>query len=256
MDIKSRHQYILEQLSKDGYVRVADLAEKLKVTAATIRKDLTMLESRNLLHRTHGSASPVRSNVVDLPVQEKSSLNADKKLAIAMAACGLIEEEDSILLTSGSTIEAFARAIEPKGMLNVVTPSLRVGIFLSEKENINIMMLGGMLVVKSLSVRDSYTEEGLKNIRCNKAFFSCDGFDFDGGVTTAFVAEARVTNSMLNVASEVILLADSTKLGKNGFGKICDMSRVDTLITDSGLPQSMRKKFEDEGVRVIIAKSA
>ena len=95
---------------------------------------------------------------------------------IAMAACELIEEEDSILLTSGSTIEAFARAIEPKGMLNV--------------------------------------------------------------------------------ASEVILLADSTKLGKNGFGKICDMSRVDTLITDSGLPQSMRKKFEDEGVRVIIAKSA
>ena len=116
------------------------------------------------------------------------------------------------------------------------------------------MMLGGRLIVKSLSVRDAYTEEGLKYIRCNKAFFSCDGFDFDGGVTTAFVAEARVTDSMLNVASEVILLADSTKLGKNGFGKICDITRVDTLITDEKLPQSIKQKFEAEGVKVLLAK--
>ncbi len=209
-----------------------------------------MLESRNLLHRTHGSASPNRYNVIDLPVQEKSAINAELKLAIAREA----EEGDSILLTSGSTIEAFAKYLHPKGTLNVVTPSIRVGIYLSEKDDTNIMMLGGRLIVKSLSVRDAYTEEGLKYIRCNKAFFSCDGFDFDGGVTTAFVAEARVTDSMLNVASEVILLADSTKLGKNGFGKICEMSRVDILITDEGLPHSVRQKFEEEGVRVLIAR--
>ena len=254
MNMKSRHQYILEQLKKDGYVKVMDLAERLDVSGATIRKDLRMLESRNLLHRTHGSASPNRSNVIDLPVQEKSGINAELKLAIAREADKLIEEGDSILLTSGSTIEAFARHLQPKGTLNVVTPSIRVGIYLSEKEDTNIMMLGGRLIVKSLSVRDAYTEEGLKDVRCNKAFFSCDGFDFDGGVTTAFVAEARVTDSMLNVASEVILLADSTKLGKNGFGKICDITRVDTLITDEKLPQSIKQKFEAEGVKVLLAK--
>lgn len=253
MNMKSRHQYILEQLKKNGYVKVVDLANQLNVSGATIRKDLRSLEGKKLLHRTHGSASPTRSNVVDLPVQEKSAINAERKLAIAKAASEFIDEGDSILLTSGSTIEAFARYLQPKGLLNVVTPSIRVGIFLSEKENANIMMLGGRLIVKSLSVRDAYTEEGLKYVHCNKAFFSCDGFDFDGGVTTAFVAEARVTDTMLNVASEVILLADSTKLGKNGFGKICDMTRVDVLITDDGIPQSVVQKFEAEGVKVVVA---
>ena len=249
-----RHRYILDQLKRNGYVKVVDLAQQLDVSAATIRKDLTILENKKLLHRTHGSASPLRSNVIDLPVQEKSSLNADKKEAIARAANELIQDGDSILLTSGSTIETFAKLLTPKGSLSVVTPSIRVGIYLSEKENLNIMMLGGRLIVKSLSVRDSYTEEGLKYVRCSKAFFSCDGFDFDGGVTTAFVAEAKVTDSMLNVASEVILLADSTKLGKSGFGKICDIARVDTLITDSEIPQPIKRKFEEEGVKVIIAK--
>ena len=252
--ISERHQFILDYLKSNSYARVVDLAEQLGVSTVTIRKDLRFLESRKLLHRTHGSASPSRSNVVDLPVQEKSELNVDKKNAIAKAACDLISEGDSILLTSGSTIETFAKMLRPKGRLNVVTPSIRVGIYLSEKENVDIMMLGGKLVVKSLSVRDSYTEEGLKYIRCNKTFFSCDGFDIDGGVTTAFVAEAKVTDSMLDIASEVILLADSTKLGKSGFGKICDMSRVDVLITDEGLPQSVVDKFEDEGVKVIIAR--
>lgn len=252
--ISERHQYILQHLKKNSYAKVVDLARQLGVSVVTIRKDLKTLEAQNLLHRTHGSASPSHSNVIDLPVQEKSFLNVDKKEAIARAAKELIQDGDSILLTSGSTIEAFAKIIESKGSLNVVTPSIRVGIYLSEKENVNIVMLGGRLIVKSLSVRDAYTEEGLKYVKCNKAFFSCDGFDFDGGVTTAFVAEARVTDSMLKVASEVILLADSTKIGKSGFGKICDMSRVDTLITDDGLPHSMRKRFEEEGVKVIIAR--
>lgn len=253
MNISERHQYIIDYLKKNSFVKVVDLARSLGVSVVTIRKDLKTLEEKDLLHRTHGSASPSKSNVVDLPVQEKSEINSEKKAAIARAANELIEEGDSILLTSGSTIEAFAKVLTPKGLLNVVTPSVRVGIYLSEKENVDIMMLGGRLIVKSLSVRDAYTEEGLKYVRCSKAFFSCDGFDVDGGITTAFEAEARVTNSMLNVASEVVLLADSSKLGKSGFGRICDISRIDVLITDNALPQALRERFEDEGVKVIIA---
>ena len=105
MNMTARHEYILDQLEKKGYVRVVELAEQLDVSGATIRKDLSLLENKHLLHRTHGSASPTRSNVIDLPVQEKSNINSDRKKAIAKAANELIEEGDSILLTSGSTIE-------------------------------------------------------------------------------------------------------------------------------------------------------
>ena len=146
-----------------------------------------------------------------------------------------------------------AMNLNPNSPMNVVTPSIRVGVFLSEKDNCEIMMLGGRIVKKSLSVRDTYTLEGLKNVKCSKLLFSCDGFDLDAGMTTAFVEEARMTNAMMSAATKIILLADSSKYGKVGFGKICDFQDIDILITDSGLPESIRSRIEEDGVKIIIA---
>jgi len=254
MTSSERHQFILEQLNKKGFVRVTEISELLGVSGATIRKDLRVMESQHLLYRNHGSASLMTPKVVDLPVQEKSKINSEQKLDIARLADTLIDEDDSLILTSGSTIESLALAMTSHGHLNVVTPSIRVGVYLSEKDDIDIMMLGGRLVVKSLSVRDSYSEEGLKYVNCAKMFFSCDGLDVDAGVTTAFVEEARITSSMMDAASQVILLVDSSKIGKSGFGKICDISRLDVLITDSGISQSVRERIEELGVQVLIAE--
>ena len=251
LSIQERHKYILDELSRKGYVRVQDIADSLGVTGATIRKDFRDLESKHLIYRNHGSASPVKQKVTDLPVQEKASIMAAEKKRIALAAAGLIGTDDSIIMTSGTTIEAMAHHMKPKGSLNVVTPSIRVGVTLREKDNVEVMMLGGKLIRNSLSVRDTYTLEGLKNVKCNKLFVSCDGFDLDAGITTAFVEEARVTNAMMDAATQVILLADSSKYGKVGFGKICDFSRIDILITDSSIPGSVKSRIESSGVRVI-----
>ena len=254
MTLSERHKCILDQLEKKGFVRVNDISEQLGVSGATIRKDLRILESQHLLYRNHGSASLMTPKVVDLPVQEKSKINSEQKLKIVRMADSLIEEDDSLILTSGSTIEALALNITPRGRMNVVTPSIRVGVYLSDKENIDVMMLGGRLVVKSLSVRDSYTQDGLKYVNCSKMFCSCDGLDVEAGVTTAFVEEARITNAMMDAASKVILLVDSSKIGKSGYGKICDLSRIDVLITDAGIPQSVKERIEEEGVQVIVAE--
>ena len=253
LSIQERQDYILEQLSKKGFVRVQDIAESLGVTGATIRKDFRDLESKHLIYRNHGSASPVKQKVTDLPVQEKASIQAAEKRRIALAAAGLVSDDDSIIMTSGTTIEAMAHHLKPKGSLNVVTPSIRVGVTLSEKENVEVIMLGGRLVKNSLSVRDTYTLEGLKNIKCSKLFLSCDGFDLDSGISTAFIEEARVTNAMMDAANCVILLADSSKAGKIGFGKICDFSRIDIFITDSSLSKSIHSQIEAQGVKVILA---
>lgn len=251
MTIQDRHRYILDQLSSKGFVKVQDIAESLGVTGATIRKDLRTLESRHLIYRNHGSASPVKQKVVDMPVHEKAEINAVQKKRIALAAVGMIGEDDSIIMTSGTTIEAMAHHLRAKGCLNVVTPSIRVGVTLSEKDGVEVMMLGGKLVKNSLSVRDTYTLEGLKNVKCSKLFVSCDGFDLDAGVTTAFVEEARVTNAMMDAATQVILLADSSKCGKVGFGKICDFGRIDILITDSGIQEGVKSSIEAAGVQVL-----
>ena len=253
ISVQQRRRAILDELEKKGFVRVLELAESLGVTGATIRSDLRILDIQNKLSRSHGGAIPVKKKVVDLPVQEKSFICQAEKKSIAIAAAALISEDDSIIMTSGSTIEALARYLKPKGRLNVVTPSIRVGVSLSEKENVDVLMLGGHIVKKSLSVRDTYTLEGLKNVKCSKLYFSCDGFDPESGITTAYVEEARITNAMMDAATRVILLADSSKFGTIGFGKICDFSRIDILITDSGIDKDFAKELKEAGIEVIVA---
>ena len=245
--------FIKEQLYKNGFVTVQDLAEQLEVTGATIRRDLRIMEGENLLRRNHGGASLVHEKVIELSLTDRSLICPDEKARIAAAAAGILGENDSMGVTSGSTIEAFVRQLQHKGPIKVVTPSIRLGVLLMEKMDVDLRILGGRIVPNSMSTRDEYSIQGLRNVRCSKLFFSCDGFSIEDGVTSAFVEEAHLTESMMNIAQQRILLADSSKIGKCGFGRICGLEDVDTLITDSGISESLKAKIEALGVDVIIA---
>ena len=245
--------FIKEQLYKNGFVTVQDLAEQLEVTGATIRRDLRIMEGENLLRRNHGGASLVHEKVIELSLTDRSLICPDEKARIAAAAAAILGENDSMGVTSGSTIEAFVRQLQHKGPIKVVTPSIRLGVLLMEKMDVDLRILGGRIVPNSMSTRDEYSIQGLRNVRCSKLFFSCDGFSIEDGVTSAFVEEAHLTESMMNIAQQRILLADSSKIGKCGFGRICGLEDVDTLITDSGISESLKAKIEALGVDVIIA---
>ena len=251
--ISERHLYIKEQLYRNGFVTVQELAEQLEVTGATIRRDLRIMEEDNILRRNHGGASLVHDKVIELSLNDRSAINPEAKARIAAVAAEILQENDSMGVTSGSTIEAFVRQIKYKGPMKVVTPSIRLGVLLSEKMDVDLRILGGRVVANSMSTRDEYSIKGLDNVRCSKLFFSCDGFSVEDGVTSAFVEEAHLTECMMNVAQQRILLADSSKIGKCGFGRICGIEDVDTLITDSGISDSLREKIEALGVEVIIA---
>ena len=251
--ISERHLFIKEQLYKNGFVTVQDLAEQLEVTGATIRRDLRIMEGENLLRRNHGGASLVHEKVIELSLTDRSLICPDEKARIAAAAAAILGENDSMGVTSGSTIEAFVRQLQHKGPIKVVTPSIRLGVLLMEKMDVDLRILGGRIVPNSMSTRDEYSIQGLHNVRCSKLFFSCDGFSIEDGVTSAFVEEAHLSESVMNIAQQRILLADSSKIGKCGFGRICGLEDVDTLITDSGISESLKAKIEALGVDVIIA---
>lgn len=253
ISIAERHKIIKEQLQLNGYVRVQDLAEQLGVTGATIRKDLRILESQNILIRTHGSASPVKPHVMDISVDVKASQNRDKKIIIAQAAQELITPDDAIILASGSSVTAFAEILTPVNMINVVTPSLGIALILNEKENVKVMLLGGEMYKNSLSVRGSYTEAGLVNVSCSKLFIGCDGINLETGITCSNLAEASLTTAMMKSCTQTVVLADSSKFGRRGFGKIGNIEDIDIIVTDSGIPSTMRKKIEDLGVQILIA---
>lgn len=251
--IINRKQYILDEIKRSGFVTVTDLAEKLKVTEVTIRTDLRVLQKEGKIDRTHGGATLSTRSVVDMNEDIKAQINVDKKEAIATAAAQLVDRDDTILVASGSTMVAFAEKIQSQGQLTVVTPSIRISMKLLAKQNIGIMQLGGMIYPNTLSTRDDYAIQGLANIHCNKLFFGAEGFDMFGGITCATLEEAKLTQKMIAAASQVILLADSTKFGRHGFGKICGLEDIDILVTDSDIPREVREKIEDLGITVIVA---
>ena len=93
----------------------------------------------------------------------------------------------------------------------------------------------------------------MKNASCSKLYIGCDGIDLASGVTCATIEEAELTNAMMKVASQTVVLADSSKFGRRGFGKIGNIEDIDIIITDKGMPESLREKIEDAGVQIIIA---
>lgn len=255
LTIAERHKLILERLAQQGFIRVNDLAEELNVTTVTLRSDLRALEERLLLTKTHGGARMIDAHTAEISLDVKNKINQTQKNQIGAQACRLIQPNDSVIIASGSTIYAFVKQIVPQKHLNVVTHCLRVSLLLSELERVRVIQLGGELHIKSHSVIGEYTAKGLDNVRCSKLFMGVDGIDVEAGITSATLEEACLTQKMMKSASKTIVLADSSKFGKQGFGRICKLEEVDTIITDSGIPEAFAEIIREAGVDLQIVET-
>jgi DeoR family transcriptional regulator, aga operon transcriptional repressor len=251
-NIAQRHKYILDLLEKEGFVKVQDLSESLGVSEVTIRKDLKQLEERKLLLKSHGSASPLGSLIHDRHIDEKEKVQVEEKRRIAAAASSLLNHNDKIIIASGTTLLAFARAIYLAEPFTVITPSVKVSLILSYRPNIEIIQLGGALRKSSASVIGPYSESLLSEMMCSKLFLSVDGIDLDFGLTTSNIAEAHLNQHMIRASKKVIVLADSSKFGKRGFGKICNINQVHHIITDNNAPGSFIHLIREKGIEVTL----
>lgn len=244
----------MEQFIKQDVLQVSDLAEQLNVSPVTIRKDLTALEKEGKLYRSHGRAIAINPFAVNCSVNEKELLNMEEKHRIGMEAAKLIEYNDSIIIASGTTIHAFSKCIKPKHRLMVVSAALPASTNLSQIDGIDVVQLGGNLRQSSLSVVGQYSESLLCDTSFSKLFLGVDGIDFDYGISTTDLSEALLNRQMIEAAQRTIVLADSSKFGRRGFAKICDMETVDTIITDSNLRAADRDRIEELGIELIIAE--
>ena len=226
LSVAERHKYILDHLNKYGFVRITDVANELGVTKVTIRKDVKILEAKGLLYKVHGSARSANPHVADTDVHVKGNVNREEKERIARKAVELLNDNDSIIMASGSTIYAFAEAIkrEFRSHLNVVTTFLKTSVLLNDVEEINVVQLGGCVHKKSLSA-----------------------------ITTSTIEEAKLTQVMMRSASKIIILADSSKFGQRGFGRICSLEEIDVIVTDSRISEQAVAMAEEAGVDLVIA---
>ena len=241
----------MDLLKKEKYLEVSELCNILGVSAVTIRKDLKLLEEKGLLFRTHGGASFENPYINERAINEKEKIFIEEKNRIARAAAELITPNDSIMIASGTTLHAFARIIQPKEKLNVITSSLNVVLTLLGNKNIDILQLGGYVRHSSASVAGSHSKSILESISCSKLYLGVDGLDMDYGLSTSSMEEAQLNKMMIDSAQKIIVLTDSSKFGKKSFARICSLEKIDQIITDKNIHQSMIKKTEEKGIKII-----
>lgn len=254
MTREERHEIILASLLHADRVPVTALAEKLDVSAVTVRKDLSDLEKQGLLYRSHGHAIKADPYINNRSVIEKEKLMPAQKQLIGAKAAELITPDDSIIIASGTTIHAFARSIRPINQLTVISACLRATEILGTVEGVEIIQLGGILRQSSLSVVGEFAKLPFSDCSCSKLFLGVDGIDPDYGITTTDIREAELNKVMMHAAQKVIVLADSSKFMKRGFSKIADLADIDLIITDNGIAPAMERRLAEAGIEVLIAR--
>ena len=250
--LNERQSKILESLETKKYISVNELSEKLKVSVVTIRKDLTLLEQEGYLYRTHGGASKQMRYVFDQTVTEKETQNVEEKTRIITKALDFIKENEFIILSSGTTVNLLAQKLYGFRNLTVLTPSLRVALEVCKNPNVNTIHLGGEVRKNSTSTIGVLAEETLSNFSCTTLFLGIEGIDLDYGLSSTNVGEAHLNKKMMERVDKTIVLADSSKIHKRGFGFICYVEKIDMLITDSNVDPEFVEELEKRGVEVVI----
>jgi DeoR family transcriptional regulator of aga operon len=211
-----------------------------------------MLEDRELLFRTHGGGTLINPYTTDRSVTEKAMIRSSEKCGIGEAAARLLEPNDCILIASGTTVLSLAKNIQPEGNLTVVTSALNVAMELTNHQNIEVILLPGIIRKTSSSVTGNYAEEMLNNFSFSKLFLGVDGIDVEFGLTTTNMMEAHLNRKMIAVSQKTIVLADSSKFGKRGFGRICGLEDIEHIITDHHVSDHTAETLKGLGIEVSI----
>ena len=235
-------------------VEVEQFADGLLVCRpiVPVGKDLGFLEEKKLLYRSHGGAILIDPYIANRHVLEKAKFFPEEKKRIGRKAVELLQPNDAIIIASGTTVLSFAQCIDPEAKLTVITSAMNVAMALLNCRDVEVIQLGGIVRHTSTSVVGDETERMLANFSCSKLFLGVDGIDLKYGLTTTNAMEASVNRAMIEAAQKTIVLTDSSKFGRRGFGRICNLEVVDQIITDSGVPPKMVEELEDRGIKVTV----
>jgi DeoR family transcriptional regulator of aga operon len=259
MSLRQQHRSdrILKLLLQKGSVTVEELIGTLGASAPSIRRDLTRLEARGLIRRTHGGAALVQELLYepfryDTAFQTREHRFVREKRHIGLAAAELIEEKETIGLTAGTTTTWVARNLRHRSNITIVTNAVNIGMELCNMPGLQIHLTGGYVRWPwSFSLIGAAAINFLGDRFVDKLFLSVSGIDATRGTTTNESDEALTFRAMVKQAKQVIVVADSSKLGVVTPSLICPIEDVDVLVTDAGASDETAAKFTQKGIRVV-----
>ena len=252
MFVEERQQEILKLLNAKKRITVEELINKFSVSEVTIRKDLNALRKKNLLKRTYGGAVVSRS-IIDVPTFEKRKvINKEVKEKIGREAVKLIEENETIMIDSGTTTFEIAKGLKQFHNLTIITNSLDVCVEIIKYNSIKAVSTGGEINKNNLSMSGLATKQVLSKYRANKVFIGISALSLEHGFTTSDEQVARAKKQMMKSSNKVVVVSDSSKFDKVSFSKICDYDEIDILITDDGISEEYLNAFKEKNIRVYL----
>ncbi|MFI5614170.1 DeoR/GlpR family DNA-binding transcription regulator [Amycolatopsis sp. NPDC051903] len=261
MTPQQRLNALLELVSERGNVTIAEIGETLGISPATARRDLSILAEQRLITRTHGGAAALGAGY-ELPLQYKIARQAEAKTAIARTAAELVRPGETVGLNGGTTTtevarelgksERFIRADGETG-LTIVTNALNIGYELSVRAHVKIVVTGGVARRQSYELVGSLVSTALAAFALDTVILGVDGLSAQYGATTLHEGEAEVSRHFSEVARRVIVVADSTKLMKSTFARICRLADIDVLVTDAEVPASFAAELAAASVELVVA---
>ncbi|MEV1168065.1 DeoR/GlpR family DNA-binding transcription regulator [Nonomuraea sp. NPDC049784] len=251
-----RWNAILELLAQEGRLSVEEAAQALDVSTATIRRDFDQLAQQQMLMRTRGGAV-AQSVSYDLPLRYKTARHADEKHRIANAAAQLVTPGAVVGLNGGTTTSELARTLATMSTLEsgftIVTNALNIAAELTVRQHVKIVVTGGVARQQSYELIGPLATGVLEQVTLDVAFLGVDALDVEVGASAHHEGEASVNNLLISRAAQVVVVADSSKIGKRAFSRICPVGQIDTLVTDAQLSDALAGELTDAGVKVVRA---
>ena len=246
---QQRRHTIVSELNTVGEVSVEQLAQQFDTSEVTIRKDLSALEKSGLLLRKYGGAIALPKEIVEVKPIDISK----RKKAIAVLAASLIQDHHRIIIDSGRTTSAIVEQLQDKKGLVVMTNALSVANALNELESEpTLLMTGGTWDPTSESFQGKVAEQVLRSYDFDQLFIGADGIDIERGTTT-FNELIGLSQVMAEVAREVVVVVESEKIDRKIPNLEIGWQKIHTLITDDGLPASVKEQIIQKGVNVLCA---
>lgn len=254
MSSEERQHHIESYLQKVEFASLEELAAQMEASVSTVRRDLTSLEEKGTVRRTHGGARLANPRSDEFTFSSRDTHQLTEKEAIGRACAELIAPNQSIIIDAGTTTFHVAKYLENK-TLQVITNSLPVANLFASSQRIEVIVSGGVIYPRLGVLVGPLAVEAFSKINADVAIMSSGGITVDG-VTNSHGLLIDIQKAMINGAQKVIFCMDSSKLGRKSVSALCELDQIDTIVTDGGAAAEVVEALKAKGVEVIVASSA
>ncbi len=251
MQPEERQKRIEDYLLKAEFASLDELSEQVDASISTVRRDLGVLEAKGNIRRTHGGAMLLNPKSEEFAFASRDTHQLNEKEAIGLACANLVPANATVIMDAGTTVFHVARYLEPKTP-QVITNSLPIANLFAGGNKLEVVLTGGVLYSRLGVLVGPLAAEALSRIRADIAIMGAGGITPEG-ISNSHGLLIDIQRAMLTAAKRIIFCLDHTKLGRQSVSWLCDLTRVDVVVTDSKAPEEQVEALRQRGVEVVIA---